>query len=96
MFYIYRFKSGCGIKAVSTVNVIVKNAKKLPYIVPKMNIQSLPQTPKYLYHFTSDECAEKIACFRIPYERLNKNMVIRDQSYIIEAAKRAYAGEKID
>ena len=35
-------------------------AKKLPYIQPMITAQSERQVPKFLYHFTNKECADKI------------------------------------
>ena len=38
---------------------------------------------------------KQIACFRIPTKRLNKNLIIRDQTNLIEAGKKIDLGEDV-
>lgn len=134
---------------VKLINNIVRNGTKLPYVQPLITSQNHYKLPQFLYHFTSEECAnkvlkcgkllaqeegsdfqvagvfmldfenfiknwsklkmdlehssinffnalfpqvtkggERLACFRIPTQRLNKRTVIRDQSNIMEASQR--------
>ena len=130
-------------------NIVKIGTKKLPYVKPQITSQNSGQLPQFLYHFTCEDCAnkiiktgkliankdgsdfdtagvymlefenfiknwtklkmdlehtslnffnllfsqaargeERIACFRIPTQRLNKKIVIRDQMNIVEASNR--------